>query len=313
MIPTLYHGSPFRLAELEPRVPRGETPFQTQKAVFLTSHKLEAQLYALARDPERKNKGWGIRNGVLRLRRDLWLGPEAKYHLNQTGYLHVFEGLTAVQQNPDVPTEWVSPIPVRPTRIEEVCLCDLPSQAIEYVDRLVGGTRKSKRTVRVLTRKQKSISLKMKHGVRFRFSIASYSRNALKRGIQRFVEEWNAKAQKDNAYIASSDGSLMTYTPLANLVHVEIMDNPIIRALSGTADVLVDLALKFEKHSQEKKALHRFEEDMKDWMKETAFSKPESYKDLLYANLLHDLSDRFRPYAEKELGLQYQTLTYFCL
>ena len=118
VIPTLYHGSPFRLAELEPRVPRGETPFQTQKAVFLTSNKLDAQLYSLARDSERKNKGWGIRDGVLRLRRDLWFGPDAKYHLNPTGYLHVFEGLTKVHQNPDLPAEWVSLVSVVPTQVE---------------------------------------------------------------------------------------------------------------------------------------------------------------------------------------------------
>lgn len=137
MAPTLYHGSPVRLAELEPRVPRGETP-------FLTANKLDAQLYALVRDPERKNKGWGIRDGILFLHRDLWIGPAAKYRLNPTGYLHVFEGLQSVQQNPDIPSEWVSMMPVVPTRVEEVCLCDLPSQAIQYVDRLSGGFRTSR-------------------------------------------------------------------------------------------------------------------------------------------------------------------------
>jgi hypothetical protein len=132
VVPTLYHGSPFQLHELEPRVPRGETPFQAQKAVFLSSNKLEAQLYALARDPERKNKGWVIQDGVLLLRRDLWTGPNPKYSLNTNGYLHVFEGLRNVLQNPDLPSEWVSKEAVKPTYVEEVCLCDLPSQAIQY-------------------------------------------------------------------------------------------------------------------------------------------------------------------------------------
>lgn len=132
MAPTLYHGSPFHLEALEPRVPRGETSFQSQKAVFLSSNKLEAQLYALALDPERKNKGWGIQDGVLLLRRDLWTGLAPEYKLNPQGYLHVFEGLRDVLQNPDMPSEWVSREAVRPTRVEEVCLCDLPSQAIQY-------------------------------------------------------------------------------------------------------------------------------------------------------------------------------------
>lgn len=149
MAPTLYHGSPFRLVELEPRVPRGETP-------FLIANKLDAQLYALARDPERKNKGWSIRDGTLFLRRNLWLGSEAKYRLNPTGYLHVFEGLRAAQQNPDVPSEWISLVPVVPTRVEEVCLCDLPSQSIQYVDSLSGGFR----TLRCGKRYQKTQKLK---------------------------------------------------------------------------------------------------------------------------------------------------------
>jgi hypothetical protein len=161
-VPTLYHGSPFRLAHLSPRIPRGETVFQTQKAVFLSSNKLEAQLYSLARDTERKNKGWGIHDGVLHLRRDLWTGPSPKYQLNPKGYLHVFTGLKEdnVRQNPDLLTEWVSLEAVKPTRIEEVCLCDLPSTAIQYYEKTSrGGSRRHKKTrkqVRKQSRKAKN-------------------------------------------------------------------------------------------------------------------------------------------------------------
>jgi hypothetical protein len=56
---TLYHGSPFYLEELEPKTPRGDNDFNTQKGIYLTDSKISAILYSLARDEERKNKGWG--------------------------------------------------------------------------------------------------------------------------------------------------------------------------------------------------------------------------------------------------------------
>jgi hypothetical protein len=56
----LYHGSPYKLIKLDPRTPRG-------------NNKLEAALYSLARDKERKNKGWAIKNNFLYLVEDFWL------------------------------------------------------------------------------------------------------------------------------------------------------------------------------------------------------------------------------------------------
>jgi hypothetical protein len=74
-------------------------------------------LYALARDKDRKNKGWGIHDGILHLRRDLWTGENPKYRLNEKGFLHIFTGLQPelIRQNSDLLTEWVSLEKVQPT------------------------------------------------------------------------------------------------------------------------------------------------------------------------------------------------------
>ena len=78
---TLYHGSPYEgLTSLQPKEPRGNTDYERQKAVFMTDNPDAAALYALARDKERKNRGWAAIGGRLQL------GPNAK--LNEKGYIY---------------------------------------------------------------------------------------------------------------------------------------------------------------------------------------------------------------------------------
>ena len=77
----LYHGSPYEgLTSLQPREPRGNTDYERQKAVFMMDNPDAAALYALARDKERKNRGWAAIGGRLQL------GPGA--NLNEKGYIY---------------------------------------------------------------------------------------------------------------------------------------------------------------------------------------------------------------------------------
>lgn len=133
-IPELYHGSPYSLHTLEARVPRGNTPFQTQKAVFLTSDKHQAALYSLARNKERKSKGWGIKGDQLYLRNNLWQGPTAKYTLNPVGYRHTIKNTKNAVQNPELPTEWVIPHAVHVNSVNAV-------KPNNYADRIHYVTR----------------------------------------------------------------------------------------------------------------------------------------------------------------------------
>lgn len=65
---TLFHGSPFDIKILKPSTPRGDDEFQTQHAVFLGTEKM-AQIYAVARDTERKRKYWFVRDDALHMLR----------------------------------------------------------------------------------------------------------------------------------------------------------------------------------------------------------------------------------------------------
>lgn len=113
-------------------------------------------MYALVQDAKCKHRGWQIRDGILRLckGKDLWLPPGTKYHLNTVGHVHVCKGFqtSQVRQNPDMPTEWMSLVSIGPTRVEEVCLCDIPSGAIQYVERLTSG-KQTRRHKHIATRK----------------------------------------------------------------------------------------------------------------------------------------------------------------
>lgn len=119
---TLYHGSPLALDQLEPRKPRANTPFQSVAGVYLTNDKDTAKIYAIARDPERKNKGWAVKGGKLYLRSDLW---PAKYQLNEKGFLYTFRGVEGAVQNPDEIHEYRVERPLEPTTREEVTQADI--------------------------------------------------------------------------------------------------------------------------------------------------------------------------------------------
>lgn len=79
---TFYHGTPYDLKVLEPRVPRGGTDFQRQNAVFFTSDLDQAKIYALARDKERKRRGWAVYKGKLY--------TLEKFEFNKKGYVYVY-------------------------------------------------------------------------------------------------------------------------------------------------------------------------------------------------------------------------------
>ena len=134
---TLYHGSPFRLAELKPFTPRGHTAWNQQHGVYFTNDRIEASLYSLARDKERKNKAWGLirkrGSAYLLLREKKWKGEEGKYSLNEVGYLHVCR-CDDSEVNPTNSHEFIVKRAVTPDRVEEVRLDDRLRRRIRYLD-----------------------------------------------------------------------------------------------------------------------------------------------------------------------------------
>ena len=77
---TLFHGSPHNVAVLKPSVPRGDTKFQTTKAVFFTQNEKMAQLYAIARDKKRMRKNWFMIGSELHM---------VEQPVNKQGYVYV--------------------------------------------------------------------------------------------------------------------------------------------------------------------------------------------------------------------------------
>jgi len=142
-IPTkkLYHGSPYLLKKLVPMVPRGTDDFNSQTAVYLSSNKIEAKLYSLARDKERKNKSWGIKNGYLYLRKERWLEKfmepdKPLYRLNDIGYLYIINLNTVpdYEINPHNMNEYIIKRIVKPDSIEKVYYNDVKNR-IKYVSK----------------------------------------------------------------------------------------------------------------------------------------------------------------------------------
>jgi hypothetical protein len=120
----LYHGSPYKLIKLDPQTPRGNNNFNTQTGVYLTSNKLEAALYSLARDKERKNKGWAIKNNFLYLVEDFWLEEFREdnkpfYQLNSVGYLHTIK-TNNYEQNPYNSEEYIVKNPILVYKIKQI-------------------------------------------------------------------------------------------------------------------------------------------------------------------------------------------------
>ena len=142
-IPTknLYHGSPYLLKKLIPMLPRGTDDFNSQTAVYLSSNKIEAKLYSLARDKERKNKGWGIKNGYLYLRKERWLEKfmepdKPLYRLNDVGYLYIINmnKVPDYEINPNNMNEYIIKRIVKPDSIEKVYYNDVKNR-IKYVSK----------------------------------------------------------------------------------------------------------------------------------------------------------------------------------
>jgi len=130
---TLYHGSPHYMDILEVRTPRGDNDFNTQIGVYLTSNKTEAMLYSMTRDKERINKGWGVINGILYLRSDLWTGDNPKFKLNTIGYL--YEVITNdAEKNPYNETEYIVKHDIQVDKVIGIN-ADMIKEYIKYVSR----------------------------------------------------------------------------------------------------------------------------------------------------------------------------------
>ena len=141
---TLYHGSPFKMDKLIENTPRGHTEFNRQTGVYFTSDLMEAMLYSMARDKERKNGGWGItrikNEPYLTLLKDKWntenlnkINTENLNKLNEIGYVHIYK-TTEYEQNPDYKYEYIVKHDVIPDKIIEVRYDDIKDNII-YIDR----------------------------------------------------------------------------------------------------------------------------------------------------------------------------------
>ena len=140
-IKNLYHGSPYLLKKLIPMLPRGTDDFNSQVAVYLTSNKIEAKLYSIARDKERINKGWGIKNGYLYLRKERWLEKfmepdKPLYRLNDVGYLYIIKmnKVPDYEINPNNMNEYIIKRIVKPDSIEKVYYKNVKNR-IKYVSK----------------------------------------------------------------------------------------------------------------------------------------------------------------------------------
>lgn len=134
---TLYHGSPYKLEILEQRTPRGDNKFNTQKGIYFTSDIMEAKLYSMARDPERKNKGFGIKRidnvPYLILMSELWKEEPIKYKLNDIGYVYVYKTAEYEQNpNPGYETEYIVKFDVVPNKIITISYDDIANNIKYY-------------------------------------------------------------------------------------------------------------------------------------------------------------------------------------
>jgi hypothetical protein len=121
---TLYHGSPNIITELIPKTPRSNINFQKTTAIYLTSDINIAKIYAIARDNERINKGWAVKDGKLYLRKDLWKNSK-KYRLNDKGYVYIFTDINNAIQNPVETYEYKVLHSLVPSSIIEVSKDDI--------------------------------------------------------------------------------------------------------------------------------------------------------------------------------------------
>lgn len=133
-----YHGSPFRLTEIKTHTPRGDNDFNTQTGVYLTSNKMEAMLYSMARDKEKINKGWSIYKSYLFLVKEHWdekswkdTPVEKRYKLNNKGYLHSVNcSKYKCEQNPYLKTEYIVKNNIIPDEITTITFDDIKDNII---------------------------------------------------------------------------------------------------------------------------------------------------------------------------------------
>lgn len=92
---------------------------------------MEAMLYSMPRDKKRINKGWGIKEGILYLRKDKW--HKDGYKLNEIGYVHCFKGYKS-EQNPYNKSEYIIKRKIKPFEIKEIKFDDIKNN-IKYVSR----------------------------------------------------------------------------------------------------------------------------------------------------------------------------------
>ena len=104
---TLYHGSPWDAKVLEPHAPRGSNEFERMKAVFFTDTHEVASIYALARDKERKRRGWTVFKGKLYTLEG--------FEFNDVGYVYVYTTDDYVT-HPFAPVQYAVPHKVKPEK-----------------------------------------------------------------------------------------------------------------------------------------------------------------------------------------------------
>jgi hypothetical protein len=133
-----YHGSPFKLTEIQTHSPRGDNDFNTQTGVYLTSNKIQAMLYSIARDKKRINKGWSIYKSYLFLVKEHWdekywnnTPIEKRYKLNNKGYLYFVNcSKYKCEQNPYLETEYIIKNNIIPDKIITVTINDIKNNII---------------------------------------------------------------------------------------------------------------------------------------------------------------------------------------
>jgi hypothetical protein len=126
----LYHGSPYKLDILSPSKPRGDNDFNSQIGIYMTDNNKEAMLYSIARDKEKFNKGFGIKNNYLILREDLF---PSKYKLNEIGYLYEYDAdPSEINYNPFNLHEYIIKKDIIPNKITEIKTVDIIDN-IKYV------------------------------------------------------------------------------------------------------------------------------------------------------------------------------------
>ena len=126
---SIYHGSPYKVTTLKPAKPRSmeDDPFTHTEGVFFSDNKKEAMIYAVARDKERKNKGWAVFDGKLYIKDKL----KGKFDFNKKGYLYVVDkDKEKCLTDTKYPHQYIITCPIKPDCCMEVTLDDIISDVV---------------------------------------------------------------------------------------------------------------------------------------------------------------------------------------